>query len=228
MNYLTHYYFNTRQPVLASASAEFHFGVALPDILSVYDRTLRFHPSHIPVDKNELWHGILNHLEMDAFFHRSEFFKNSYEEIRIILTHSIPKDLHIRPFFLAHVLVEILLDHLLLVQSADLGRRFYSSIDAIDIKEIVRLLEVFFSQKLDGFEELTNKFLVTRFLESYIELNNLIYPVNRMLTRTRQQPFDIHDNDVVDRILQPSLIVVLNHFPMLSEQFELTYLNSQQ
>lgn len=228
MNYLTHYYFNTRQPVLASASAEFHFGAALPDILSVYDRTLRFHPSHIPVDHNELRHGILNHLEMDTFFHRSEFFKNSYEEIRVILTQTVPQDLHIRPFFLAHVLVEILLDHLLLTRSADLAQRFYSAIDSIHPKDIIRLLEACFSRRLEGLEELINKFLVTRFLESYIELDNLVYPINRMLTRTRQQPFDIHDNSVVDLILQPSLLVVTGQFLKLTHEFERAFLNSRQ
>ena len=227
MNYLTHYYFNTRQPALSSASSEFHFGAALPDILSVYDRNLRFHPSAIRTTQNELWHGILNHLEMDAFFHRSDFFNNSYEEIRVILTQTVPEELNIRPFFLAHVLVEILLDHLLLVQSEDLGRRFYASIGSVDVQEMTRLLEAFFLRRLDGLEELINKFLVTRFLESYIDINNLIYPINRMLTRTRQQPFDMHDHVVADNILQPSLRIVMNYFPALTQQFDRTFLNSQ-
>lgn len=227
MNYLTHFYFNRQLPVLTSVSSEFHFGVALPDILSVYDRSLRFHPSHIHPNENGLWQGILNHLQMDAFFHRSDFFKSSYEDIRIILKQTIPSEWNIRPFFLAHVLVEILLDHVLLKASSDLAQRFYSSIGSVNVNEIIRLLEDFFSRKLDGLENLVNKFLVTRFLESYIDLNNLIYPVNRMLSRTRQQAFDIHDKEIVVNVLQPSLIIVKNHFPVLTEQFSKTFLNSQ-
>ncbi|MBL7994145.1 hypothetical protein JNM05_02140 [bacterium] len=228
MNYLTHYYFNAQRPLYASASAEFHFGVVLPDIMSVYDRTLRFHASQIHASDNALWQGILNHLEMDSFFHRSDFFKNSYDGTRNILKKEISEKLNIRPFFLAHVLVEILLDHLLLIQSSDLARRFYKSIGAVRVKDIVHILENHFELKLDGLDDLINKFLVTRFLETYIDLNNLIYPVNRMLTRTRQQAFDINDKALVSGILQPSLLIVKDHFPELIRQFGKTFLNSQQ
>lgn len=228
MNYLTHFYFNARQPLYASATSEFHFGVALPDILSVYDRTLRFHPFRIHTNPSELWRGILNHIQMDAFFHRSDFFKNSYEDIRTILNKTIPPEMNIRPFFLAHILVEVLLDHYLLRETPDLSHRFYSFLDRINTKEIIRILEKFFARRLDGLEELINKFLVTRFLESYINLDNLIYPVNRMLTRTRQQAFDIHDRSIVERVLQPSLLIVTNRFPILMQQFSKSFLNSQQ
>lgn len=228
MNYLTHYYFNTQRSVYASASAEFHFGVVLPDILSVYDRSLRFHTSQIHANHDELWQGIINHLEMDTFFHRSDFFKNSYDGTRNILKKEISEKLNIRPFFLAHILVEILLDHELLTQSSDLARRFYESIGAVRIKDIVHILEKHFDHKLDGLDVLINKFLVTRFLETYIDLNNLIYPVNRMLTRTRQEALDVHDKILVGNILQPSLRMVRDHFPKLIHQFGKTFLNSQQ
>lgn len=225
MNYLTHYYYNIRHPLLTSVSPEFHFGAALPDILSVYDRHLRFHPSEIRAIQSELGHGILNHLEMDAFFHRSVFFKNSYEGIRILLTQTVPKELDIRPFFLAHVLVEILLDHLLLVQSPDLGRRFYSAIGSVDIKETIRLLEAHFSKRLYGLDELINKFLVTRFLESYIDIHNLIYPVNRMLARTRQQVFEWNDPAIVRNIFEPSLRLIEQNIPLLNDAFTKTFMN---
>ena len=226
MNYLTHFHFNTLQPVYASASDEFHFGVALPDILSVYDRTLRFHPSKI-TGQEELWLGIHNHMDMDTFFHRSVFFKNSYEAIRIILNQSISPAMNIRPFFLAHVLVEILLDHLLLLRSSNLALRFYRTIGSVNVTEIVRLLERHFERKLEGLEDLINKFLVTRFLESYIQLDQLIFPVNRMLTRTRQQPFELTDNSIVNKIFEPSLDTVTKNFPMLTDQFNKTFMNSQ-
>ncbi|MBX7151681.1 hypothetical protein K1X84_08570, partial [bacterium] len=59
-------------------SPDFHFGVSLPDILSVYDRKLRFHESAITKLMSDephvmVWKGIHNHLRADAFFHQSEF-----------------------------------------------------------------------------------------------------------------------------------------------------------
>ncbi|NUM81021.1 hypothetical protein HUU42_09460, partial [bacterium] len=78
MNFLTHYYCNAGR----NLSPDFHFGVALPDILSVYDRALRFHePAIIKLiaeqPKNKLWQGIHNHLRADAFFLQSDFFKKT-------------------------------------------------------------------------------------------------------------------------------------------------------
>jgi hypothetical protein len=226
MNYLTHYYVNTLRPEYTAPSPDFHFGAALPDILSVYDRNLRFHPSVIESGQNDLWKGIQNHLQMDTFFHRSDFFKKSYEEIRNHLTRVLSPELNIRPFFLAHVMAEILLDHYLLKRSPDLARRFYEQLTGPDVKNIIRILEEHFNSKLEGLAELINKFLVTRFLEGYIELENLIYPVNRMLTRTRQQAINIQGIAVTKEILQPSLGIVSENFPLLIHQFNKEFLNA--
>ena len=208
MNYLTHFYFNTKQAVYDSASPDFHFGVAFPDILSVYDRSLRFHSEDAKGLPDDFWMGIQNHLQMDAFFHKSEFFKTSYEEIRRHLTAAIPHQLDIRPFFLAHVIMEILLDHYLLNREPDLARKFYTQLHKCDIKLIVAATEEHFAQNMNGLGDLLNKFLVTRFLEGYIELEKLIYPVNRMLMRTRQQVFELNDPTLTQNILEPSLEIV--------------------
>jgi acyl carrier protein phosphodiesterase len=227
MNYLTHFYFNTQQPVYNSVSEYFHFGVVFPDILSVYDRSLRFHSEDASGLPDDFWMGIRNHLQMDIFFHKSEFFKTSYEQIRRHLTAAIPLQLDIRPFFLAHVIVEILLDHYLLNKNPDLALKFYSQLLKCDVKQIVTSTEKHFSLDLIGLGDLIHKFLVTRFLEGYIELNNLIYPVNRMLMRTHQQVFELNDPELIQNILKPSLSIVSVNIPMLMQEFNKEFLNSQ-
>ncbi len=226
MNYLTHFYFNTLRPEYSSVSPDFHFGVALPDILSVYDRSLRFHAGPSDNFPADMWMGIQNHLQMDAFFHKSEFFKVSYEQIRQHLAVSIPAHLDIRPFFLAHVLVEILLDHYILNREPELARKFYTQLHQPDAKRLVKAMEEHFGKNLGGLSDLINKFLVTRFLEGYIELDHLIYPVNRMLMRTRQQVFELNDPVLTANILSPSLKIVTHNFPRLIQQFNKEFLNS--
>jgi hypothetical protein len=204
---------------------DFHLGVALPDLLSAYDRQLRFHQSRVQkqlaVSQNiPLWLGVKNHLITDAFFHKSEFFKKSYQEIRPILIRTLPPELNVRPFFLGHIAVELLLDHWLLKNNPSLAGQFYATLQPIDLGRTRTELESFFAIKIDRFDYFMNKFMTLRFVESYSDLKNLIGAMNRMLMRTRQEPITDHNQVLFHNALQASLETVEFHFPSLIHEFK--------
>lgn len=223
MNFLTHYYCNA----VRNHNPDFHFGVALPDILSAYNRELRFHePAIIKLiaDRPEinLWKGIHNHLRADAFFHQSEFFKKTYDEIRPLLAQRIPATHNVRPFFLAHILVEMLTDHVLLKSNSSLGDEFYKAMQAADHAGIKNMIEQYFQKPLPGIENHFRIFLQERFLASYDSLNEIVHAMNRVIRRTRQEPVD---SDVVSflpdcvQIIEKYFLIFTSEINTFSTQF---------
>ncbi len=206
MNYLAHYYFNAIQKNVPGG--DFHFGVALPDLVSGYDRRFRFHLSRVELELNgsenrALWLGVKNHLATDAFFHQSQFFKRSYDAVRQLCIRSLPRELNVRVFFLAHIAVEILLDHALLKSHPALANEFYTALSRTSGTAARTVLEDFFGHPLDRFDIFVNKFMVLRFLESYIDLQNVIGAMNRMLARARQAPItELSFHSVLEEALE--------------------------
>jgi hypothetical protein len=192
MNFLTHFFFDRRYGGPGTTAA-FQFGVAVPDLLIAYDRGLRF--SRTRVDErvelfphSGLWRGVRHHLAVDRFFHGSRFFHDSYDSIRHFLVHHLPSTVTCRRFFLAHLVVEILLDHALLGRDPSLAASFYTRLGQISRSTVRAELESFFERPLPELTAHLDRFMRIRFLEHYAVIEDLHEPVNRMLQRTRQEP----------------------------------------
>ncbi|MBX7152465.1 ACP phosphodiesterase, partial [bacterium] len=159
------------------------------------DRKLRFHESAITKLMSDephvmVWKGIHNHLRADAFFHQSEFFKKTYDKIRPLLVRRIPVSHNARPFFLAHILVEMLTDHVLLKSNPSLADEFYNAMQSAHHDDIKKMIEHYFQKPLPGIENHFRIFLQERFLASYTSLEEIVHALNRVIRRTRQEPFD--------------------------------------
>lgn len=228
LNFLTHYYFNRIYlPELGGESA-FHFGAALPDLLSAYDRSLRFAKPRV-IDRlchspqRRLWAGVLNHLLVDGFFHQSDFFTSLYEDLRHILNRDLPADITARRFFLAHLFVELLLDHHLLRKRPGLADEFYAIVGTHP--ESRAELEEFFARPLPDVEAHFRRFCELRFLAAYDEIPKLTRPVNAMLRRTRQEPFPPHHESLLGRVLNDCYDLVADRFDHLVGQASEFYEN---
>src|SRR4051812_41029834 len=104
------------------------FGTSLPDLLPMYDRSLRVESLIkflIQIDANyrPLQDGIQHHLAIDRRFHSSTFFNNGQKKIRIGL--QTITDIPVKRFFLAHILFEMLLDRFLLKHYPTFIDRYY-------------------------------------------------------------------------------------------------------
>lgn len=218
LNFLTHYYFNRMYlPELAGESA-YHFGAALPDMLSAYDRSLRFSKNHVVRHlarsaQPRLWAGVLNHILIDGFFHQSVFFRSLNEEIRQRLVTALPPNIDARRFFLSHIFVELLLDHHLLRREPSLADEFYEVLGYHP--EAKDEMEAFFHRELVNMDAHFERFRQLRFLTAYDEIEKLAHPVNRMLIRTRQNAFPSEENERLIGLLHHSYRLVAGHFDQL-------------
>lgn len=129
MNFLAHFLLAAHQP-----SSEFHLGSILPDIarragLKIHPQVFQADDSE-PAGHHELKTGIFLHWKADARFHNHALFRTGCQAWKEVLDPLIP-EVH-RRFFLYHLLAEMWLDRLLLMQNGDSAAQLYASVRRVE------------------------------------------------------------------------------------------------
>src|SRR5437879_12145344 len=103
MNFLSHYYFDR------DATICYHtLGTVLPDLLKNADKHIIIHPEklhHPNPSINDIIIGWRKHLEVDRYFHSSDFFITRSHELKLLLLLAIQGS-PVKQFFLVHVAIE--------------------------------------------------------------------------------------------------------------------------
>src|SRR5690606_14043662 len=136
MNFLAHYYFE-RFAVLPERG----LGSLLPDLLKNADKAYSFQLHKYTVrltfdtSSTAITEGRQRHIEVDKLVHSSAFFYTHTHQLRKKIEH-IVVDLPVRASFLAHIALELLLDHLLLTHEMLNVARLYEHLEHVDIKKL--------------------------------------------------------------------------------------------
>jgi hypothetical protein len=134
MNFLAHF-------LLARHidSADFHLGAILPDISR--RAGFRIQEQHLSEVNSayDLNAGIRLHWHADARFHNSELFHLGFHVWKEALGPLIPETS--RKFFLFHLLAEMWLDRLLLLENPDAAFQFYESLASTDAVLVFEMAE---------------------------------------------------------------------------------------
>ncbi|SMO78856.1 ACP phosphodiesterase [Solitalea koreensis] len=189
MNFLSHFYFDQQ-----SADPNFVLGLVLPDLAKNFDKTWNIHP-HLVEDqllKNKklksVYLGWQRHLLVDKLFHSSPFFEEKTAELKKLIT-PLMEDSPVRPFILAHIALELLLDNLLIdtekVEVAD----FYRNLESADRDNIVQFLAINSIEQPQTFFNFFDKFNEHKYLYSYTDLDKLVYALNRICYRIWKSDF---------------------------------------
>src|ERR1700712_609994 len=123
MNFLSHFYFDRKVDDCYRI-----LGTVLPDLLKNADKTIVLHPEklHHPDESvNAIIAGWNKHLEVDRYFHSSDFFLEHSHELKKLLVPAIESS-PVKPFFLGHVGLELILDNLLLTTGKVTVDDFYN------------------------------------------------------------------------------------------------------
>ncbi|HPO48894.1 MAG TPA: hypothetical protein PLO89_01080 [Spirochaetota bacterium] len=183
MNFLSHFYLHRND------DSCFNVGLTLPDILSLHNGRFRVTERLILTKKDafkgkkaaSLFDGMLIHLKVDNFFHNSDFFNKSLSFLADKLNNS-EVDFKI-PFYILHILFEILIDKYLLTKRPSLAEEFYENHKLFNFAEIT----VFFKDSNNFNEEEFLKFceLLSKsvFLKEYGRNNKIIESLNRISKR---------------------------------------------
>lgn len=166
MNYFAHGYLVLDDPYVVA-------GTALPDWLGASDRRARLRSERIRADGcpriRSLAAGIRRHLEDDSWFHATEAFQRTWLELTQLLRDHETDSERSRAWFLAHVLLEMLIDRFLIRQRPERLDAYYAAIDSVDLEWLDHAVRPWLTRPPAGLTAYAEAFRRHRFLYGYLE-----------------------------------------------------------
>lgn len=206
MNFLSHFYFER-----FATTPERVVGSLLPDLLKNADKNfvlrpnnfedkLRVNPLHLDLLKG--WNG---HVEVDRLFHNSDYFFHHTHEIKESVRDELA-GLPIRPSFFAHIALELLLDHLLIVDKAISIPKFYSALEKVDRGSLKSFLAISELKDMAKFDTFFDRFQSSQYLYEYADMKQLTRALFQICKRLWS--FDVEDERILS--LTSKLIGYMN------------------
>ncbi|MVN21110.1 ACP phosphodiesterase [Mucilaginibacter arboris] len=199
MNFLSHFYFDRN-----CNDAYQVLGSVMPDLLRNADKEALIKPERLPAQTDpticSLILGWKKHLEIDRHFHSSDFFKHHAHQLKLLLTPAVAGSA-VKPFFLGHIALELILDNLLLTTHTVFADDFYDHLKNAEEANIRAFLELngVDPQKFLSFYTL---FINEKYLYSYIELNSVVYALKGVCKRIWKDPFTKHQEEAVSEVVK--------------------------
>lgn len=169
-------------------------GVVLPDFIKNAQKDYNLYPLKImhlfesdPLQASIL-QGWKKHIDVDQIFHSSEFFKVHTNELKQLILPSC-KNSPVKPFFLAHIGLELTLDHLLVSEGLVNINTFYDQLSNANKTALKSFLHTSSLEDTAIFFKFLNSFISSRYLFSYQKMENISYALNRICMRLWHNPF---------------------------------------
>lgn len=186
MNFLSHYYFDRD-----TDNCYFVLGTVLPDLLKNADKNVILHPEklkHTDKNVNHIIAGWNKHLEVDRHFHSDDFFLTHSHQLKKELTPAIVGS-PVKPFFLGHIAIELILDNLL-ITTGEIGiNEFYDHLDSCREETITEFLKFAEMKDPEKFLRFYREFRKSRYLHTYINIDQITYALKRICMRVWPNPF---------------------------------------
>src|ERR1700749_4366155 len=180
MNFLSHYYFDR------DVTNCYHIlGIVLPDLLKNADKTIVLHPEklhHHNESVNAIIKGWNKHLEVDRYFHSSDFFLTHSHELKKKLLPAIEGS-PVKPFFLGHIALELILDNLLLTNGQVTAEGFYDHLDGCEESVVDEFLRFAGLKNTGIFFKFYDDFKKSKYLNNYSNTKEIAYALKRICMR---------------------------------------------
>ncbi|PWS31633.1 ACP phosphodiesterase [Pedobacter paludis] len=183
MNFLSHYYFDR-----LTTDANVVMGTVLPDLIKNASKEANLYPQKNEFlfignpDEEGLLRGWKRHLAVDLLFHSSNFFLEKTTELKFLII-PVVENTPIRPSFLAHIGLELLLDHLLIEHNLIQVHHFYDKLIAVKNDSLSEFLEHCKLNNPSVFFGFLERFISSKYLLSYQKIENISYALNRICMR---------------------------------------------
>jgi hypothetical protein len=188
MNYFTHGRHFLHDPYFLA-------GTAIPDWLNVADRRVRVRRKHAEVWTGHrdphfaaIVRGVVQHHHDDDWFHRTPAFAELSWSFTAAIRDALAPDDGLRPSFLGHILVEMLLDAVLIAEAPQQLEAYYGALAAVDPHRVQAAVNRVAPRKTDRLANLIPRFLTARFLFDYQDDTGLLSRLNGVLARVKLAP----------------------------------------
>ncbi len=191
MNFLSHYYFDRYNENPYEV-----LGIILPDLLKNANKSWNIHPEKKTklFESEKIQNSILNgwkrHLEVDRLFHGSAFFKHHQHQIKLVIRDSI-KESPVKPFFLGHISLELMLDSLLILKDVIEVEEFYRKLDGVSSESINLFLSLNGISDLEQFNNFFERFKKEKYVYNYAKDEQITYALKQICKRLWKDPFTI-------------------------------------
>lgn len=168
-------------------------GTAVPDWLSVADRSVRIRRESIaPIASEEavaaeLVAGIRQHLEDDRWFHANPAFVAVSRRITGDLRAALGRGRYRLTFF-GHVATELLLDSALVEEAPERLDAYYADLRRIDPDRLQELVEEICGAPARRLASFVRRFRDHEFLRDYGETERLLLRLNQVMRRVGLEP----------------------------------------
>lgn len=180
MNFLSHYYLQRKN------NDYYDVGLTLPDVLGLHSKNVRVTErfllsfSNLSRETQDLIDGMFQHIKLDSFFHRSEFFRENIYLIENLYKEGLGDSI---AFYYSHILLEIMIDKFILEIEPEIAKDFYDLHKRFDFTKIVFLFENLKNFHKDKFLDFTRLLANSSFLNDYKDNSSVITSLRRVTTR---------------------------------------------
>jgi hypothetical protein len=183
MNYFAHALPYLDRPYFAASTG-------VPDWLMVADRQVRLRIKYVEPFLNdsdpllaEIAGGVLDHLKQDVRFHNTRAFAELSWQLTVTARDAL-HDMHgLRPSFLGHLLVEVLLDAKLIEENPKLLEEYYRLLEQIEPNLVQAAVNRMASRPTERLAVMIDKFRRQRVLWDYLQDDKLLMRLNQVMRR---------------------------------------------
>lgn len=203
-------------------------GVVLPDFVKIAQKDSNLYPQkevhrfeHDPFQLS-LLKGWEKHIEVDRIFHSSDFFKDQTHTLKQLIL-PVLENSPVKPFFLAHIGLELVLDHLLTIKNIVNINTFYEQLAASDKISLNAFLHNCGVNDTSIFFKFLESFISSRYLLSYQKIENISYALNRICMRLWDNPFTEAQQEQLTTKLDTFKILLEPDYKTIFDQIENTF-----
>ena len=167
-------------------------GTGVPDWLSVADREVRVRRRHLEPalddadpDESALARGIRQHLDDDAWFHASRAFVELSMALSAAARDVLGESEGLRPAFLGHLLVELLLDATLIAENPARLEGYYRLLEIADPNRVQETVNRIAQRSTDRLAWMIRLFCRERILWDYLDDGKLLRRLNQIMRRVQ-------------------------------------------
>jgi hypothetical protein len=172
------------------ADPYFLAGTALPDWLSVVDRRVRIRSKqarpfvdHQDISLAKIAQGVAQHHADDEWFHGTRAFAETSLQLTVLVRGALGNDAGLRPSFLGHILVELLLDWLLIEEDPARAEAYYQALAQVAPQTVQSAASTMAPRPAERLAEFIPVFRQSRFLFDYADDGKLCYRLNQVMSR---------------------------------------------
>jgi len=182
LNYISHYFIDG-----INGLPYYNLGLILPDLAGIYDRHLKLMDVGTRVEmtktNHELYSGIMKHYQLDSIFHQSNYFVTYTNKIKNYFNQLEFQHEPNRQHFLAHFLLELVIDKVIIQKENSILDSFYEEFDKVEEFHFKSFFTAIPEEKVNGFYLFVDKFRTKRYLYNFVNSDAVVFVIQKIQER---------------------------------------------